>query len=154
MIVVNSESPADTLQCARALAAMVREGDIIVLEGGLGAGKTMFVSGLAEGLGVTELVTSPTFVLVRRYDDGFMPLHHADVYRLGSSAEFEDLDLLHSAKDGLLAIEWGDAVASALPETYLTVSLEPTGADDEPGRTITLVPRGPWLKRPLEELAS
>ena len=95
-----------------------------MLEGVLGSGKTAFVSGLAEGLGVTELVTSPTFVLVKRYEDGFMPLVHADVYRLGSSAEFEDLDLLHSARDGLLAIEWGDAVVGSLPDTYLTVRLE------------------------------
>jgi len=151
MIVVVAATPADTLQVARSLASMTREGDIIVLEGGLGAGKTVFVSGLAEGLGVTELVTSPTFVLVKRYVDGFMPLVHADVYRLGSSGEFEDLDLLHTARDGLLAIEWGDAVASCLPETYLTVRLR--GGGDEP-RTIELHPRGPWRSRPLEELAA
>ena len=150
MIALTASTLADTLQIARALAAMVREGDIIVLEGKLGAGKTAFVSGLAEGLGVGEIVTSPTFVLVRRYEDGFMPLVHADVYRLGSSAEFEDLDLLHTARDGLLAIEWGDAVVGSLPDTYLTVRLETSG--DEV-RTICLVPLGPWLDRPLEELA-
>ncbi len=137
---------------ARALAGLVREGDIIVLEGSLGAGKTVFVSGLAEGLGVTELVTSPSFVLVKRYDDGFIPLVHADVYRLGSSAEFEDLDLLHTARDGLLAIEWGDAVAGSLPETYLTVRIEGADDDDE-ARTISLIPKGPWHRRPLQELA-
>ena len=150
MIAIQAHTVADTLQVARSLAALVREGDIIVLEGGLGAGKTAFVSGLAEGLGVTELVTSPTFVLVKRYDDGFMPLVHADVYRLGSSAEFEDLDLLHTSRNGLLAIEWGDAVAGILPDTYLTVRLEGDGDD---GRTITLVAKGPWLQRPLGELA-
>ena len=150
MIVLPAPTLADTLQIARALAAMVREGDIIVLEGRLGAGKTAFVSGLAEGLGVGEVVTSPTFVLVKRYDDGFMPLVHADVYRLGSSSEFEDLDLLHTARDGLLAIEWGDAVVGSLPDTYLTVELE---ASEGEVRSITLVPRGPWLERPLGELA-
>ncbi len=151
MISVTAATPADTLQVARALASMTREGDIIVLEGGLGAGKTVFVAGLAEGLGVTELVTSPTFVLVKRYDDGFMPLVHADVYRLGSSGEFEDLDLLHTARDGLLAIEWGDAVSGSLPDTYLTVRL--TGGGDD-SRVIELLPKGPWLRRPLEELES
>lgn len=151
MISVTAATPADTLQMARALASMTREGDIIVLEGGLGAGKTVFVAGLAEGLGVTELVTSPTFVLVKRYDDGFMPLVHADVYRLGSSGEFEDLDLLHTARDGLLAIEWGDAVSGSLPDTYLTVRL--TGGGDD-SRVIELLPKGPWLRRPLEELES
>ena len=151
MIVIEAATAADTLQVARALAGLVREGDIVVLEGSLGAGKTVFVSGLAEGLGVTELVTSPSFVLVKRYDDGFIPLVHADVYRLGSSAEFEDLDLLHTARDGLLAIEWGDAVAGSLPETYLTVRIE-SGGDDE-ARTISLIPKGPWHRRPLQELA-
>ena len=151
MIAIHASALADTLQVARALAALVREGDIIVLEGVLGSGKTAFVSGLAEGLGVTELVTSPTFVLVKRYEDGFMPLVHADVYRLGSSAEFEDLDLLHSARDGLLAIEWGDAVVGSLPDTYLTVRLEGGSAGS---RMIHLVPRGPWLRRPLEELSA
>ena len=150
-IALSAPTVADTRQVARALAAMVREGDIIVLEGGLGAGKTAFVCGLAEGLGVTELVTSPTFVLVKRYDDGFMQLVHADVYRLGSSAEFEDLDLLHTARDGLLAIEWGDAIVGSLPDIYLTVQLDGSGED---GRTITLIPKGPWLQRPLGELAS
>jgi tRNA threonylcarbamoyladenosine biosynthesis protein TsaE len=150
MIAIQAHTVADTLQVARSLAVLVREGDIIVLEGGLGAGKTAFVSGLAEGLGVTDLVTSPTFVLVKRYDDGFMPLVHADVYRLRSSAEFEDLDLLHTSRNGLLAIEWGDAVAGSLPDTYLTVRLE---GDDDDGRTITLVAKGPWLHRPLGELA-
>lgn len=148
MIVVEAPTVADTRQVARTLAALVRQGDIIVLEGGLGAGKTAFVGGLAEGLGVSELVTSPTFVLVKRYDDGFMPLVHADVYRLGSSAEFDDLDLLHSARDGLLAIEWGDAVAASLPDSYLTVRLE-----GDATRTITIVPKGDWRERPLGELA-
>ena len=149
-IALTAATVADTRQVARALAALVREGDIIVLEGGLGAGKTAFVSGLAEGLGVTEAVTSPTFVLVKQYVDGFMHLVHADVYRLGSSAEFEDLDLLHTARDGLLAIEWGDAIVGSLPDTYLTVQLDGLGDD---GRTITLIPRGPWLERPLSELS-
>lgn len=151
MIALHAPALADTLQIARSLAAMVREGDIIVLEGGLGAGKTAFVAGLAEGLGVTETVTSPTFVLVRRYEDGFMPLVHADVYRLATSGEFEDLDLLHSSRDGLLAIEWGDAVVGSLPDTYLTVELKQSG---EGSRTIRIVARGPWLDRPLEELTA
>lgn len=151
MIALHAPTLADTLQIARSLAAMVREGDIIVLEGGLGAGKTAFVAGLAEGLGVTETVTSPTFVLVRRYEDGFMPLVHADVYRLATSGEFEDLDLLHSSRDGLLAIEWGDAVVGSLPDIYLTVELKQSG---EGSRTICIVARGPWLDRPLEELTA
>jgi tRNA threonylcarbamoyladenosine biosynthesis protein TsaE len=151
MMVLDAPTLADTLQVARSLAALVRQGDIIVLEGGLGAGKTAFVSGLAEGLGVTEMVTSPSFVLVKRYDDGFMPLVHADVYRLGSSAEFEDLDLLHSARDGLLAIEWGDAVTGSLPDTFLTVRLD---GDDAGKRVIFLTPRGPWTTRPLQELSA
>ena len=120
------------------------------MTGSLGTGKTVLAAGIAEGLGVTESAVSPSFVLVRTYLDGFMPLVHADVYRIGSSGEFEDLDLLDAARDGLLMIEWGDAVAGFLPDIYLTVELAGTG--DEV-RAIRFDPRGPWLDRPIEELS-
>ena len=149
MIVVEAATAADTRRLGRTLAALVREGDIVLLTGSLGTGKTVLAAGIAEGLGVTEALVSPSFVLVRTYMDGFMPLVHADVYRIGSSGEFEDLDLLAAARGGLLMIEWGDAVAGFLPDRCLTVELAGTG--DAP-RTIRFAPRGRWLDRPLEEL--
>ena len=149
MIVLEAPTAADTRRLGRALAALAHQGDIILLVGPLGAGKTVLAAGLAEGLGVTEALVSPSFVLARTYADGFMPLVHADVYRVGTSGEFEDLDLLDMARTGLLIIEWGDAVAGLLPDTCLTVELSGSG---DASRTIRLKPRGPWLDRPLKEM--
>ena len=149
MIVLEAPTAADTRRLGRALAALAREGDIILLVGPLGAGKTVLAAGLAEGLGVTEPLVSPSFILAKTYADGFMPLVHADVYRVGTSGEFEDLDLLDMARAGLLVIEWGDAVAGLLPDTYLTVEISGGGAGS---RMVWLTPRGPWRDRPLEEL--
>jgi tRNA threonylcarbamoyladenosine biosynthesis protein TsaE len=151
VITLTANSVADTRQFGRHLASLANPGDVILLEGGLGAGKTAFVSGLAEGLGVTELVTSPSFVLVKRYDDGFMPLLHVDVYRLGSTAEFEDLGVIEAAADGVLVIEWGDSVASIVPDSHLIVAFE---IIDENTRRLALMPFGAWNERRLEELAT
>ncbi|MDP8957949.1 MAG: tRNA (adenosine(37)-N6)-threonylcarbamoyltransferase complex ATPase subunit type 1 TsaE [Actinomycetota bacterium] len=141
---------AETRAVGRRLAGLLRVGDVVLLAGGLGAGKTLFTGGMAEGLGVQGPVTSPTFVLLRRYDDGFLPVVHADAYRLGSLGELEDLDLFEEARDGVLVIEWGQAVADAMPSDHLVVHFEITGPSH---RVLYLVPRGSWKERPLEELA-
>lgn len=128
------------------LAAEVRPGDVIVLTGSLGAGKTRFAGGLAAGLGVEEQVVSPSFILMREYRSGFLPFVHVDVYRLGSINEFEDLDVYERAADGVLVIEWGDAVGSALPPDVLTVLFE---VSDDGARTLTFAPSGDWGERDL-----
>lgn len=140
---------ADTRALGRRLASLLRAGDVVLLAGDLGAGKTVFASGIAEGLGVAEPVVSPSFVLARRYE-GLMGLVHADLYRLGSSAEVDDLDLVEAAVDGVLVVEWGEAAAGCFPEDQLLVRLE---ANDTGARTVTLVGRGSWRERPLEEVA-
>ena len=94
MLEVRTLSPNDTLALGRRLAALLHAGDLVLLSGRLGSGKTLFVSGLAQGLGIEERVLSPSFVIVKIYEDGFVPLVHADVYRLGSMAEFDDLEAL------------------------------------------------------------
>ena len=86
-------TPESMRALGRWLAGLVRRGDLLVLAGPLGAGKTVLVQGLASGLGVTGPVTSPTFVLSREHRDGRLPLLHVDAYRLGSLVEVEDLDL-------------------------------------------------------------
>lgn len=139
--------PADTVALAGRLAALLSPGDIVVLKGGLGAGKTLFTSGLAAGLGVEEQVVSPSFVLVRQYRSGFLPLIHVDVYRLGSMNEFDDLDVIEMATDGVLVIEWGDAVENGLPVDHLRVEFE---VEEDETRRITLVPLGSWSERSLE----
>lgn len=146
---VVSTSPADTLAVGRRLAGLLRPGDVVLLAGRLGAGKTLLASGIGEGLGVEEPVISPSFVLVRSYE-GFVPLHHADVYRLGSTAEFDDLDLLSSANDGVLLIEWGDVVASVVPPDHLLVEINIV---DEQQRVLHFTPHGAWLQRSLREIA-
>lgn len=149
MIALSCPTVTDTRAAAARLASLCRPGDVIVLSGGLGVGKTAFVGGLADGLGVEEAITSPTFVLMRFYESGFLPLVHVDVYRLGSQLEFEDLEALELGRNGVVAIEWGDAVSSVLPESRLHVDL--SVADDET-RIITLRPLGGWNARPLAEV--
>lgn len=148
MIETETESPAGTLALGRRLAALLGAGDVLLLAGRLGVGKTLLVAGVAEGLGVAEPVTSPSFVLVRTYH-GLVPVVHADVYRLGSSGEFDDLELPESARQGVLLIEWGDAVAAGVPPDHLVIRIEATG---ESSRHFVFVPAGSWRDRPLAEL--
>lgn len=137
---------ADTAAVAGRLAAEVRPGDVVALVGPLGAGKTRFAGGLAAGLGVEEQVVSPSFVLMREYHSGFLPVVHVDAYRLGSINEFDDLDVFERAADGVLVIEWGEAVTPALPADVLTVTFE---IDDDENRTLHLHPSGVWSARDL-----
>jgi len=147
---MTSASPSDTLGLGRSLAQLLRPGDIVLLSGRLGCGKTLFASGVAEGLGAQEQVTSPTFVIVQSYE-GFMPIIHADVYRLGSTGEFDDLELPEAARDGVLLIEWGEAVTAVLPPDHLIVEIAITS---ETERNFRFVPVGAWEARPLEEIGS
>ena len=139
--------PADTADLGARLAALLRPGDVIVLSGPLGAGKTLFTSGVAAGLGVEEPVVSPSFILSREYLSGFLPLVHADIYRLSTRNEFDDLDLLSQSSQGALVIEWGDVVEPILPPDHLRVNFE---VDDDEARTISLVPSGNWRNRLAE----
>lgn len=149
MIEISTTTPAETLALGRHLAALMAVGDIVLLAGRLGAGKTLFAAGVGEGLGVEEPLTSPSFILARAHE-GFMPVVHADVYRLGSSAEFEDLDLPEQARDGVLLIEWGDVVARGVPDDHLLVQIEIV---DESARLFRFTPSGSWATRPLRELS-
>lgn len=146
MIEISCPTEADTRAVAAKLAASLRPGDVILLAGGLGVGKTLFTSGLATGLGVEEQVLSPSFVLVRQYRSGFLPLVHVDVYRLGSINEFEDLEALELAADGVLVIEWGDALEGEVPEDHLRIDFV-VGEDDS--RLLRLRPEGSWAQRDL-----
>jgi tRNA threonylcarbamoyladenosine biosynthesis protein TsaE len=114
-----THSEDETATVARELAALVQAGDVILLSGNLGAGKTAFVRGLAAGLGIDpEEVSSPTFTLVHEYRGGRLTLYHADLYRLDRVAT-EDLGLEEmGVADGVLAIEWPDRLSHALPGAY------------------------------------
>lgn len=152
-----------TRRLAAALAGVCRPGDVVLLVGGLGAGKTTFAQGFARGLGVPGPVTSPTFTLVREYAvvdrpgvDRVRRLLHADVYRLDSLAEVVDLGLLEQVEEGAVAlVEWGDAAAPVLGDEALTVALDrPVDAGAENGaagderRSVRITGRGPsWAGR-------
>ncbi|MGB9358188.1 MAG: tRNA (adenosine(37)-N6)-threonylcarbamoyltransferase complex ATPase subunit type 1 TsaE [Acidimicrobiia bacterium] len=150
MITTRTDSPAETLALGRRLAAVLIPGDVVLLGGRLGTGKTLLTSGIAEGLGIPDQVASPTFVIARVYRDGFLPLVHADVYRLGSILEFEDLDLEETASSGVLVIEWGEAIEEAVSPDRLVIEIE---IDGETGRQFRFIPNGSWVDRSLEGIA-
>jgi len=115
-------SATGTQQVAAALAGLVRAGDLLVLCGDLGAGKTAFTQGFGRALGVTVPITSPTFTLANRYAGTDLTVHHLDVYRLSHIDEVRDLGLHELVDDrSVTVIEWGDAIAGALPGGYLEV---------------------------------
>ncbi len=145
---IRTSSPDETLLLGRRFAALLTAGDIVALSGRLGAGKTLFVSGVANGLGISARITSPTFLIEKIYRDGFLPLIHADVYRLGSVGEFEDLELADEGADGAVLIEWGDAIADSLPADHLVIRFEVDGDN----RTISFEPHGAWTERDLGAL--
>lgn len=135
-----------TRALAHGLAELSVAGDVILLAGELGAGKTAFAQGFGVGLGIEEQITSPTFTLARQYQ-GRLELHHLDVYRLESIAELSDIgvaELLDAG--GVMLIEWGDAIAPALPADYLEIHLTYGDGDDD--RYLELRGVGPrWLAR-------
>ncbi len=130
---------ADMHELGRRLAAMLRAGDLVVLSGALGAGKTTLVQGIGDGLGVRGPVTSPTFVIARVHPAlATGPgLVHVDAYRLASVAEVDDLDLDASLEDCVTVVEWGEGLVEGLAADRLEVSIElsPAGAGRE-SRTV------------------
>ena len=138
-------APEDTRALGAALAGVVRPGDLIVLVGPLGAGKTALTQGLGEALGVGEPVTSPTFVIARVHRGGRVPLVHVDAYRLGSVADVDDLDLDASTDESVTVVEWGQGLVEQLADEHLEVRLD---RRDDDVRTALLVPHGPsWAAR-------
>lgn len=122
---IRSESVEETQRIAAALARLVLPGTVIALDGDLGAGKTHFVQGFAQGLGVKSAVTSPTFNVMCEYTEGRMPLYHFDLYRLDDPLELEDIafyDLVEA--DGVSCIEWARKFADEIPSSVLWVSIE------------------------------
>ena len=118
-------------ECGRELGAKLGPGDVVALTGELGAGKTTLAKAIAEGLGVTETVTSPTFVLVCEYKTGRLPLYHIDVYRLESAGEMNDIGLdEYLYGSGVTVIEWADRIECLLPETTLRIDLNHTEDPD------------------------
>jgi tRNA threonylcarbamoyladenosine biosynthesis protein TsaE len=148
-LTLHAPTADDTRAIGRALAPLLRARDTVALTGELGAGKTTFVQGVADGLGVDDAVSSPTFVLVKEYV-GRLTIAHADVYRLERMQDVVDLGLDEVADgEAVLLVEWGDAVEELLPADRLRVALtgeDPTGADESRCIVVEAVGSG-WAER-------
>ena len=145
-ISATTRSVDETREVGAAVAGLARPGDVVVLAGDLGAGKTAFVQGFGRALGVVERITSPTFTLVHVYE-GRLPIHHLDVYRLEQVHEALDLGLAEMLDEGgVVLVEWGDAILPVLPQSLLEVRLTLGEGDDD--RTIAFAPSGrAWAGR-------
>jgi tRNA threonylcarbamoyladenosine biosynthesis protein TsaE len=136
---------ADTHALGVRLAAVLRAGDLVILNGPLGAGKTALTQGIGAGLAVTGRVVSPTFVIARVHP-GPLPMVHVDAYRLGSLAEVDDLDLDVDVADSVTVVEWGAGLVERLTDAYLEVRLARDAESDV--REISFVAHGgDWSDR-------
>jgi tRNA threonylcarbamoyladenosine biosynthesis protein TsaE len=147
VITAVTRSASETQAFGTAFSSVLRAGDVVLLIGDMGAGKTTFVQGLGTGLGVGEPITSPTFVLLHTYA-GSMPLHHADLYRLDQLEEVLDLGIMELIDDGGVAlIEWADRGLQAFPSEVLRVELS-YGDEDENVRRFVMHGTGKaWNER-------
>lgn len=149
-----SQDPATTRELAARLAAAARPGDLICLRGELGAGKTQFAKGFGAGLGVTETINSPSYILMAEYV-GRLPLFHIDLYRLADASEALAGGLLDDRQaSGVTLVEWPERMNELLPSARLDVAIESglSGAGDD-SRMITIRALDPTLVRYLEAAA-
>ena len=137
-----SDSTEQTIGLGRVLGALLREGDVLVLTGDLGAGKTQFAKGVSRGLGDTGEVTSPTFAIMAVHEEGRIPLFHFDLYRLEHAYELEDTGIFDVlGYEGVCLLEWGEQFEGELADDFLTVRIDRDPAD-EGARTISLEAHG------------
>ncbi|MCC3359703.1 tRNA (adenosine(37)-N6)-threonylcarbamoyltransferase complex ATPase subunit type 1 TsaE [Bacillus sp. REN16] len=142
-----SNTPEATGNFSYSLAATLKPGDVLTLEGDLGAGKTTFTKGLAKGLGITRTVNSPTFTIIKEYQ-GRIPLYHMDVYRLEHSDEDLGFDEYFDG-EGVTVVEWAHLIEDQLPSDRLTIRIEHQG---DTKRKITVIPFGERYQHLCEEL--
>lgn len=130
----------------RHIGSLLQAGDVLVLTGDLGAGKTTITKGLAKSLGITQMIKSPTYTIVREYE-GELPLYHLDVYRIGDDPDSIDLDEFLYA-NGVTVIEWGELLADSLPDDYLDIKIKRSGE----GRQVSFEAHGQRSQELLEAL--
>lgn len=122
---IESYSPEETGKLGRKLGENAKPGEVYTLIGDLGVGKTVLTQGIADGLGITEAICSPTFTIVQVYEEGRIPFYHFDVYRIGDIEEMDEIgyeDYFYG--DGLCMIEWANLIEEILPDTYKEITIE------------------------------
>ena len=150
MFAIHTDSPEGTLRFGRALAALLQAGDVLCLTGNLGAGKTLLAKGIAAGLGVEEVVTSPTFTVLQVYE-ARVPLYHFDLYRLEQAEELFDIGFDEfTAAQGISIIEWADKFPGSMPDSYLWVEIR--NGSDIADRIIAVASRGSRYDNLCKEL--
>lgn len=139
-----------TIQLGEQIGRALEAGDVLVLDGDLGAGKTTFTKGLAKGLDIPDLIKSPTFTIIREYHDGRLPLYHMDAYRLENGGA-EDLGLEeYFDSDGVSVVEWAQFVEDELPDDFLAIHFKRT--DDENTRIFQFDPHGHHFEEIVKEV--
>jgi tRNA threonylcarbamoyladenosine biosynthesis protein TsaE len=138
---VQTSDPKETEAVGEALGALLGPGDLVVLTGDLGTGKTTFTKGLARGLGVTDRVTSPTFTIVQEYD-GRVPVAHVDVYRLERIQELHDFGFEELLDSRVTVVEWGEAIALVLPRDRIEVCISMDEVRGDDARIVEIAPIG------------
>ena len=140
MIQLHTHSVEETKAFGERLANQLREGDVLLLEGDLGAGKSELTRGIARGLGIAGYVTSPSFTILQVHDNGRLPLYHFDWYRLSGAEELYELSMDEYLYDrGIAVVEWPSMAADAIPDCHLKIHIEVRGESE---RTFTLYPSG------------
>lgn len=141
-----SQNEKQLLAFGEKIGQKLKAQDVLILTGDLGAGKTTLTKGIAKGLGIKQMIKSPTYTIVREYE-GRLPLYHLDVYRIGDDPDSIDLDDFLFG-DGVTVIEWGELLAASLLDDYLTIRLD----KKEDGRQLTFIPHGSRSQELAEEL--
>ncbi|MGE6631554.1 tRNA (adenosine(37)-N6)-threonylcarbamoyltransferase complex ATPase subunit type 1 TsaE [Bacillus sp. NPDC077027] len=139
MLQWKTSSAEETKRIASKVAALAKPGDVLTLEGDLGAGKTTFTKGFAQGLGITRIVNSPTFTIIKEYTDGRLPLYHMDVYRMEDAEEDIGLEEYFEGQ-GVCLVEWAHLIEPQLPSAHLKIEILRTEREEE--RTVTFYAQG------------
>lgn len=145
-----TNSTDETLDLARRLSEILGKGDVVTLEGDLGAGKTTLTKGLAAGLGIKRNVNSPTFTIIKEYNGGRLPLYHMDVYRVADSEEDLGFDEYFQG-DGITVVEWAHLIQEQLPSERLAIEISYVS---ESAREISFIPFGSYYVDICKELSN
>ena len=149
MIKIITKTPQELEYLGKRMAQFLQPGDFLALDGDLGAGKTLLTQGIAQGLGVTDEITSPTFTIIHEYESGKLPLYHMDVYRLKQPEELYDLGYEeYFYGQGVTVVEWAQIIEPLLPDEYLGMEI----AVVPEGRELCFLPHGAHYEHIIEEL--